>query len=279
MRNRIAGVSDPLRELKLVPEGRRVRIELDGQRFEAISGQLLFDFDPAQLKRLLSFPTASKPAERRVQRETADAWFQKGLELEQTGAPTEEIVKAYEMAVSLDAASAGAWLNLGTIHFNARGFVQAERYYKKALEAELMIADRMAALGRLAAAVGHEINNPLAYVVGHLELARADVVALGSVAASIAERLAVIEDGIDRVRSIVADLRNFASVHPSALGVVDPALAIERALATASHETRLRASISPSLRRRSDSRCCSRIRPWADRLRGFVEERDSTHSR
>jgi tetratricopeptide (TPR) repeat protein len=136
MHNRVAGVSDPLKELRLVPEGRRVRVEVGGQRFEAISGQLLFDFDTAALKRLLSFPAAARPAERRVLRENADAWFQRGLELEQSGAPAEEIIKAYEKAVSLDPASAGAWLNLGTIHFNARGFAQAERYYKKALEAD-----------------------------------------------------------------------------------------------------------------------------------------------
>jgi tetratricopeptide (TPR) repeat protein len=129
--------ADPLKDLKLIPEGRRVRIEIAGQRFEALSGQLLFDFDAAaELKRLLAFPAAAKPAERRIQRENADAWFQKGLELEQTGAPAEEIIKAYEKAVSLDPGSAGAWLNLGTIHFNARGFAQAERYYKKALEAD-----------------------------------------------------------------------------------------------------------------------------------------------
>ncbi|HET8546908.1 MAG TPA: tetratricopeptide repeat protein [Bryobacteraceae bacterium] len=136
MRDRVAGVSDPLKELKLIPEGRRVRVEIGGQRFEAISGQMLFDFESAELKRLLSFPTLTGRTERRVQRENADAWFQKGLELEQKGAPIEEITKAYEMAVSLDPASAGAWLNLGTIHFNARGFAQAERYYRKALEAD-----------------------------------------------------------------------------------------------------------------------------------------------
>ena len=136
MRQRMHGVNDPLKELKLVPEGRRIRVEIGGQRFEALSGQLLFDFDQSELKRLLSFPAAGKPAERRVKRENAEAWFQKGLELEQSGAPPEEIIKAYETAVSLDGASAGAWLNLGTIYFNARAFVQAERYYRKALEAD-----------------------------------------------------------------------------------------------------------------------------------------------
>jgi tetratricopeptide (TPR) repeat protein len=136
LRQRMSGIDDPLKELKLVPEGRRVRVQIGHQRFEAVSGQLLFDFESAELKRLLSFPTASKPAEQRMQRENADAWFQKGLELEMNGGPADEIIKAYEKAVALDPASAGAWLNLGTIYFNARSFSQAERYYRKALEAD-----------------------------------------------------------------------------------------------------------------------------------------------
>src|SRR5262249_23252754 len=114
---------------------------------------------------------------------------------------------------------------------------------QKALEAELMIADRMAAIGRLAAAIGHEINNPLAYIVGNLTLLRREVTALGADGGPIARRLAVMEEGIDRVGSIVADLRRFSSVHEGELGAVDPAVAIEGALSTASHETKLRASV------------------------------------
>ncbi len=119
---------------------------------------------------------------------------------------------------------------------------------RKALETELMAADRMAALGKLAASVGHEINNPLAYVVAHLELLRADVTALGPATKAIAERLSVIEEGVERVRSIVADLRSFSSVHEGGLGAVEPTPAVERALATASHEIRLRARVVRDLR-------------------------------
>jgi two-component system cell cycle sensor histidine kinase/response regulator CckA len=119
---------------------------------------------------------------------------------------------------------------------------------RKALESELLIADRMAALGKLAAAVGHEINNPLAYVLVNLELLREDASALGDAAAPVLRRLATIQEGVDRVRSIVADLRHFSSVHDAALGPVDVAGAIERAVSTTSHETRLRARVVRELR-------------------------------
>ncbi len=118
----------------------------------------------------------------------------------------------------------------------------------KALEAELLNADRMAALGRLAAAVGHEINNPLAYVRGNLDIVRAKLTALGPDVVPLLERLAIIEEGVERVRAIVADLRHFSAVHEGELGAVDPARAIACAVATASHEIRMRARVERELR-------------------------------
>src|SRR6185503_13773748 len=40
---------------------------------------------------------------------------------------------------------------------------------KKALQEQMVLADKMAAIGTLAASIAHEINNPLAYVVGGLD--------------------------------------------------------------------------------------------------------------
>lgn len=135
-RKHLQGVGDPLREVKLFRDGRRIRFEIAGQRIEAQSGQIVLDFNAASLKRLISFPTAPSQAGQRAQKESAESWFQKGLELEHNAAPMDEAIEAYENAVRLDPQSAGAWLNLGTIFFNARQWSQAERYYKRALTAD-----------------------------------------------------------------------------------------------------------------------------------------------
>jgi tetratricopeptide (TPR) repeat protein len=136
LRQHLRGVDDPLRELKVFADGKKIRVEVAGQRMEPVSGQLLFNFDREELKRLLSFPAPASAAEaQRTRRAAAEKWFQRGLEFEQSGA-TREAIQAYERAVELDPTSAGAWVNLGTIYFNGRQFQRAENFYKKALTAD-----------------------------------------------------------------------------------------------------------------------------------------------
>jgi tetratricopeptide (TPR) repeat protein len=133
---KLSGVENPLTELKLYADGKRVRVEIDGRAMEAASGQLLLDFDPAELNRLLEFRAKESPHAERDQRQSAERWFQRGLDLEQTGAPSEQVIEAYQKAVELDPNSAGALVNLGTIYFNAHQWKEAERYYEQAIEVD-----------------------------------------------------------------------------------------------------------------------------------------------
>ena len=133
---KLRGIHDPLTQLKIYADGKRIRVDIDGRAMEAESGQLLLNFDPVELKRLLEFRTPDQPNADHVRRAAAEHWFQRGLELEQTGAPLEEVIEAYQKAVELDPTSAGALVNLGTIQFNARNWIDAERYYLEALDAD-----------------------------------------------------------------------------------------------------------------------------------------------
>jgi len=83
------------------------------------------------------------------------------------------------------------------------------------LRAKLLLSDRMASLGTLAAGIAHEINNPLAYVTANLEVV-ADTLGADPAAASAddhADLQAAIGDareGAERVRKIVRGLRSFS---------------------------------------------------------------------
>jgi DNA-binding transcriptional MerR regulator len=93
LREKLGWVKQPLSELRVVSDGGRIAVHLSGQKMEAISGQTLFDFDAGELGGIKSFPDR-KPKINRARE--SEVWFQKGLELEETGAPVEDAVDAYQ---------------------------------------------------------------------------------------------------------------------------------------------------------------------------------------
>jgi len=91
----------------------------------------------------------------------------------------------------------------------------------QATQERLLFADRLATIGRLAAGVGHEINNPLAFILSNLnyveqELARLDIApASREELPQLQEALAEAREGAERVRTIVQDLKVLS--HPDAM--------------------------------------------------------------
>ncbi len=85
---------------------------------------------------------------------------------------------------------------------------------RKRMEAQLVLADRLAALGRLAASVGHEINNPLAYLLGNVQLLERDLACSRGIdpdlRQTLCERLDILREGALRVRDIVRDLKSLS---------------------------------------------------------------------
>ena len=136
LREKLSDVENPLKELKLFCEGRKIAVLVDGQKMEPVSGQLLLDFDGAELKTLFAFPpkAADARAEKLSKIKEAEKWFQRGLDLEETGGTPDEIIDAYQRALALDPSSAGASVNLGTVFYHLRRFTDAEHSYGRALE-------------------------------------------------------------------------------------------------------------------------------------------------
>jgi PAS domain S-box-containing protein len=129
---------------------------------------------------------------------------------------------------------------------------------QKKLQSQLMVSDRMASVGTLAAGVAHEINNPLAAVIANLDymteslrhMIGGDSVESGPTrsAAWVLEEIKTplddARDAAERVRFIVRDLKMFSrSPSDEPTGAVDVKSIMESSLRMAWNEIRHRARL------------------------------------
>jgi PAS domain S-box-containing protein len=114
------------------------------------------------------------------------------------------------------------------------------------MEAQLRMADRMASVGRLAAGVAHEINNPLAHVIASLEFANEKLEFLRQQQDSYHEIASIIEEAHGsalRVAQIVRDLKLFSRPDSDEIKPVDLHKTIRSTIPLISNELRYRARL------------------------------------
>lgn len=126
---------------------------------------------------------------------------------------------------------------------------------RKRLQRQVLVADRMFSLGTLATGIAHEINNPLACVMGNVSVAR-EALEAGEEASAEGkhELLAALGDayeGAERVRKIVLGLRSLSRAEEERRVAVQLAPLIERAMQLAGNELRHRATIVSELAARA----------------------------
>ncbi len=118
------------------------------------------------------------------------------------------------------------------------------------LRGKLAIADRMVAVGTLAAGLAHEINNPLTYVSANLELLQKALGTMPGESEAVRDAKALVGDireGVRRVRDTVRDLRLFSKADDGSSAPIDVERVLEFALNLADNEIKHRAVLARDL--------------------------------
>ncbi len=137
----------------------------------------------------------------------------------------------------------------------------AARSDQKRMREQLMISDRMASAGTLAAGVAHEINNPLAAAAANLEFVASVLLRIREEAGTVAARGGAWTDWLDqlvkemwdpltdtreavtRIRDIVRDVKLFSRPHAEQSEAIDVRRVIESTIRMCWNEIRHRARI------------------------------------
>jgi PAS domain S-box-containing protein len=117
---------------------------------------------------------------------------------------------------------------------------------RRRVQAQLVRADRLSAVGTLAAGVAHEINNPLAYLMLNLQYVMRELPRFDGDKTrleGLLERLAEAEHGARRVSTIVGDLRTLARPEQTKHEPVAVTKALSAAIKVAGVELRRRARV------------------------------------
>jgi tetratricopeptide (TPR) repeat protein len=128
----VSGLANPLVEADAVRNGARLAFRVSGAMMEPIARQFVFDFDPhpGELAEVSSAASHQAARESRVQ-----GLFFEAVRLEERGS-TREAAELYDVILELDHSHAPACINLGTIEYNQRRYVEAEKLYRRAANAD-----------------------------------------------------------------------------------------------------------------------------------------------
>ncbi|GGO60971.1 two-component system, NtrC family, sensor kinase [Roseovarius pacificus] len=111
---------------------------------------------------------------------------------------------------------------------------EANRKLEETTE-QLIMSEKLAAVGEITASVAHEINNPIAVIQGNLEVARG---LLNEEADKVSTEFRLIDDQVYRISAIVSKLLQFAKPEEfsGATNVISPADVVRDCLVLTRHQ-------------------------------------------
>jgi two-component system, cell cycle sensor histidine kinase and response regulator CckA len=124
---------------------------------------------------------------------------------------------------------------------------------RRRMQGQTIQNDRIMAMGTLAASVAHEINNPLAYILGSVQAIERALPAAGAAedppwAAAIRQGLEGIRTGAERVRDVVRGLRSFTRPDDETVSAVEISAVVRAVLELVRKEIEARARLELDLR-------------------------------
>jgi PAS domain S-box-containing protein len=172
-----------------------------------------------------------------LDRASAEVMMRRVQQLAETG---EKLVPREYPARRRDGTTITAEITSSIIDFDGAPAVLAyarDVTDRKRLQTQLAHADRLAALGTMAAGVAHEINNPLSFIGLATEM-------LGRSTGPVDPTLVgELKRGVDRIAGIVRELRFFGRDDDEAAGLVDLRAVIDAAERLVAHEIRPRGTL------------------------------------
>ena len=132
----VSGMTNPLLEAGTARQGSHLIFRHSGTAVDPITRQLVFDFDagrnPSVFGATIQGSTVLSPAQREMR---TSSLFLEAVRCEECG-KIPEAGNLYTEILELDPLHAPACINLGTIHYNQRHFLEAERLYRLAVAAD-----------------------------------------------------------------------------------------------------------------------------------------------
>jgi tetratricopeptide (TPR) repeat protein len=136
MQKQVAGMENPLIEASAFNVGRRVAYRHEGHVVEATTGQLVLEFVPGGELILANTGPASEKVKPIAKYETAAELFTRGIAMEEHPSTHDEAIRSYQQVLEIEPTHAAAHINLGTLYYNRRDFVSAEKHYRLAIQAD-----------------------------------------------------------------------------------------------------------------------------------------------